>query len=149
MSMEGPPAEVTRRLGYLLKHAQLRLAGIAEPLVSPHGVSGRELALLLVLDQPEPLSQQEAATRLLIDRTTMVTMVDALGHKGLVRRRPAPDDRRRNLVELTPDGARALRLGVAATAAAEREFLAGLTDAEATAFRDALHRVVTGRSADQ
>jgi DNA-binding MarR family transcriptional regulator len=149
MSTEGPPVAVTSRLGYLLKHAQLRLAEIAEPLVSPHGVGGRELGVMLVLDQPAALSQQEAASRLGIDRTTMVAMVDALESKGLVRRRPAPDDRRRNLVELTPAGAQALRLGSEATDVAERELLSGLTDAEAAAFRDALHRVVTGRSADQ
>lgn len=103
--------------------------------------------MLLVLDAPAPLSQHEAATQLGIDRTTMVAMVDTLETKGFVRRRPAPHDRRRNLVEVTAQGDAALRLGIAATDAAENALLSILDDAEAAALRDALHRVVTERSA--
>jgi len=141
------PASVTTRLGYLLKHAQVRLAELAEPLLAPHGVTGREIAVLLVLDSPSPLSQQDAASLLGIDRTTMVAMVDALEDKGFVHRRPAPTDRRRNLVELTPAGEAALRAGVAATDAAEDSLLSTLDKRQAAALRDALHRIVTGRPA--
>jgi DNA-binding MarR family transcriptional regulator len=143
------PTSVTTRLGYLLKHAQARLAELTDPLLAPHGVSGREIVVMLVLDTPTPLSQQEAASLLGIDRTTMVAMVDTLEDKGFVVRRPAPNDRRRNLVELTAAGAEALRGGVSATDAAERALLSTLDDAEAAALRDALHRVVTGRSAHE
>lgn len=69
--LEAPPA-VTRRLGYLLKHAQLRLAELAEPLYAPLGVTGRQLALLTLFGAGPALSQQDGAARLGIDRTTMV-----------------------------------------------------------------------------
>jgi DNA-binding MarR family transcriptional regulator len=136
------PHPATSRLGYLLKHAQLRLAELAEPLLEPHNVTGREVAVLLAFDAAEPLSQQDGASRLGIDRTTMVAMVDTLEDKGFVRRRPAPHDRRRNLVELTEAGRAAMRNGVAATERAERALLSTVDNPDA--LRDALIRIVTG-----
>ena len=50
------------------------------------GIDGRELAVLTVLDAQAPLSQHEAAGQLGMDRTTMVTLIDALEAQGLVER---------------------------------------------------------------
>src|SRR5215472_10172994 len=70
--LAGPPPELADRLAYLLKHAQLELAGLTAEALAPFGVSGRELAVLTVLAGQEPGSQQQAAQRLGVDRTTMV-----------------------------------------------------------------------------
>lgn len=59
-------------------------------------------------------------------RTTMVALLDGLEAKGLVKRHPHPGDRRRNLVELTTSGRRALRKATEASDGAERRFLAPL-----------------------
>ena len=67
-------------------------------------MTGRELAVLTVLAGDEPASQQQAAQRLGVDRTTMVALVDALEGKGLVQRHADAADRRRNVVELTAAG---------------------------------------------
>ena len=96
----GPPPSVTRRLGYLLKHVQLRLAELAEPRFAPLGVTGRQLALLALFADGPARSQQDGAVRLGVDRTTMVALVDELEAKGLVRREVAPGDRRKRLVRL-------------------------------------------------
>src|SRR5690349_8578256 len=82
------------RLGYLLKHTQLRLAEHAGPALAPFGLDARELAVLAVLAAGRPLSQLEAARRLGVDRTTMVALVDTLEGKGLVERRRSEEDRR-------------------------------------------------------
>ncbi|GAA3199335.1 MarR family winged helix-turn-helix transcriptional regulator [Actinocorallia longicatena] len=123
---------LTSRLGYLLKHAQLRLGALVEAATEPHGLGGRELAVLAVLAEGRPLSQLEAAERLGVDRTTMVALLDALEAKGVVERRRSPEDRRRNIVELTPGGRDRFHSAETARAAAEREFLAALTPAEST-----------------
>jgi DNA-binding MarR family transcriptional regulator len=130
------------RLGYLLKHAALRLSALTGPALEPYGVDGKELAVLGVLDTAEPLSQQQAAQRLRIDRTTMVALVDTLEGKGLVVRRPDPGDRRKNMVELTSRGRDTLRDGGLAVEEAEREFLSKLPDDEARALRELLDRVI-------
>lgn len=137
-----PSPEVGRRLGYLLKHAQLQLADLTAVALEPYGINGREFAVLLVLAGAEPLSQQQAALRLGIDRTTMVALLDSLEDGGLVARRPHGDDRRRNVVQLTRTGKSTLRRAVAAVDEAERTFLAPLDATSAQVLRDSLWTVV-------
>jgi DNA-binding MarR family transcriptional regulator len=138
----GAPSAVTRRLGYLLKHAQLRLAELAEPLYEPLGVSGRQLALLTLFGDGPAQSQQDGAARLGVDRTTMVALVDELEAKGLVRREVAPGDRRKRLVTLTAEGERVREAGEEVTRQAEALLLEPLAVDDAERLRAALHRVV-------
>lgn len=139
---DGPGPELTSRLGYLLKHAQLELGALTAAALAPYGVSGRELAVLVSLASGEPASQQEAAQRLGVDRTTMVALLDALEAKGLVTRHPHAGDRRRNVVELTPAGQQTLRAGTEASDEAERQFLAPLTEQAARQLKAALQTLV-------
>ena len=138
-----PPApELIDRLGYLLKHAQLMLAEHTADALRPYGISGRELAVLLVLDGREPTSQQQAAGRLGIDRTTMVAFVDTLENKGLVERHPDANDRRRNVVVLTTAGQDTLRDASRASDEAERRFLAPLAESAAKQLKGSLRKVI-------
>src|SRR4051794_31982881 len=100
---------VSGRLAYLFKRAQATLAGLHEEVLAPFGLSAGELSVLLLLDTREPESQQQAARRLGVDRTSMVALIDALEEKGLVARRPDAADRRRNVIELTDTGRTTLR----------------------------------------
>jgi DNA-binding MarR family transcriptional regulator len=143
-SSDGPVAGMADRLGYLLKHAQLRHAELTAAAMAPFGISGRQCAVLIAIDDQVPQSQQEVARRLAVDRTTMVALVDELESKGLVERRPAADDRRKNVVALTDPGRATLSRALRATEAAEKEFLAPLPAAEAAAFRHMLRGLVRG-----
>lgn len=140
---DGPGPELSRRLGYLLKHAQLLMAEQTAKALLPFGIDGRELGVLLVLADHEPASQQQAAQRLGIDRTTMVALLDTLEGKGLVSRHPHADDRRRNVVELTESGQDTLQRATQASDDAEREFLAPLSPQAAHQLRDSLQTIVT------
>src|SRR4029453_8858503 len=97
------------RLYPLLKHAQLQLAELIRPALAPHGIDGRELAVLNALADQDPLSQQETARRLGIDPTTRGRRVDAPENKGLGDRPPPPADSRKNVVEFTGTGPDARR----------------------------------------
>jgi len=136
--LAGLPPELADRLAYLLKHAQLGLAELTAEALAPFGVSGRELAVLTVLAGQEPGSQQQAAQRLGVDRTTMVGLVDALEDKGLVRRRAHAEDRRRNVIELTEAGRDTLHRADEASRDAERRFLAPLGARDAGNLKTAL-----------
>jgi DNA-binding MarR family transcriptional regulator len=138
----GPGPELTSRLGYLLKHARLKLGELTAAALAPYGLDGRELAVLLVLAGCEPASQQQAARRLSIDRTTMVALLDTLEGKGLVTRHPHAEDRRKNVVELTARGRDTLRDATRAGDDAERRFLAPLTEPAAQQLKDALHALL-------
>lgn len=141
-SQDKPGAELTDRLGYLLKHAQQRLAELNAVALEPFGLSGRELAVLLVFDALGPTSQQDAARRLGVDRTTMVALVDALERKEIVRRAAYAQDRRRNVVTFTGSGRETFRKALAASDAAEREFLVGMDDGQAAEFRARLRALI-------
>jgi DNA-binding MarR family transcriptional regulator len=140
VSTEGPLASA--RLGYLLKHAYLRYAERSREALAPHQVDGRDLAVLTRLAGPEPLSQQEAARQLGIDRTTMVALVDGLERKRLVGRRPDPGDRRKNIVELTAAGRTTLIDATEAADRAEQQFLGALGPAAASSFKDVLRTLL-------
>ena len=136
-----PLPALAGRLGYLLKHAQLRLSELTGSAMAPFGITGRQCAVLIAIDSQAPLSQQEAARRLGVDRTTMVALIDELEGKQLVQRRQDPADRRKNVVALTPAGRGTLRKAGKASDEAERRFLAPLTGDEAAQVREALRRV--------
>ena len=139
----GPLApELYDRLGYLLKHAWLGVAELTAAALAPYGLDVRELAVLVVLATGEPASQQQAASRLAVDRTTMVALLDALEGKGLVARRPHAADRRKNAVELTPAGHDTLRRASRARDDAERRFLAPLTPQATRQLKDALRTLL-------
>src|SRR6266702_3982194 len=122
-----PLPALAGRLGYLLKHAQLRLAELTSAAMAPFGITGRECAVLIVIDSHAPLSQQEVAVRLGVDRTTMVLLIDDLEGKGLVR----------------------LRRASLAGQDAERRFLSALSDEEAAELREALGAIAfPGGAAD-
>ena len=142
MTGDATTEALASRLGYLLKHAQLRLAQESARALAPFGIDGRELAVLVVLAAQNPLSQLEAAGRLGVDRTTMVALVDALEQKGLVERRRSPQDRRRNTVQLTPVGQDCLRRAEQAREEMERRFLAPLVPADAEQLVRALRTLV-------
>lgn len=142
MAADARPAPLESRLGYLLKHAQSKLATASAEALAPYGVDGHELAVLVVLSGDVPLSQVEAAGRLGVDRTTMVSLIDRLEGQGLVERRRSPHDRRKNIVELTPAGRECLGQAEKARRATERRFLAPLDEDTAATLVRALRMLL-------
>ncbi len=133
--------QLSGRLNYLLKRAQLALAELHDEVLAASGINHRELSILMFLDAGEPQSQQQAAQRLGVDRTSMVALLDALEAKGLLARRPDPADRRRNLVELTRAGKSTLGNATRASDQAEQRLLNALDEAEAAQLRSLLARI--------
>ncbi len=138
----GPGPVVSRRLGYLFKHAATRMEELNTEALAPFGIDARELGILLVIASHEPGSQQQAAQRLGIDRTSMVARIDALEGKGLVSRHPHAEDRRRNVVELTDAGRDTVRQATEASERAEAALLASLAPQEEERLRGALQTIV-------
>ncbi|MBY8877227.1 MarR family winged helix-turn-helix transcriptional regulator [Actinacidiphila acidipaludis] len=147
-----PPMEPHDALGYLVKHAHLRLTALTDAALAPLGIDSKDFGVLRVLVGRAPMSQQEAAAKLGVDRTTMVALIDAFEARGAVTRRPDPNDRRRNAIELTERGLALYRKADAAYVAAEGRFLAPLDPAVATQLRQALRTVLAppeGRDRDE
>jgi DNA-binding MarR family transcriptional regulator len=123
-STTADPHEV---LGYLFKHATMKLTASTDAALEPLGIDSKDFGALRVLAHREPSSQLQVAQTLGIDRTTMVALLDVLERKGIVTRRPDPTDRRRNVVELTEQGMQTYDAARTAYAKAESEFLAAIS----------------------
>jgi len=86
----------------------------------------------------------ELAERVVLSRTRVSRIVDELVAAGLVSREGNPDDGRSAFAVLTADGLARYRTAAPVyLAGIEREFAAGLTDAELAAVASALRKVIT------
>jgi DNA-binding MarR family transcriptional regulator len=132
------------RLGYLLKHVQLRFFELGAAALEPLGINGREAAVLAAIADSYPVSQGEVARAMNVDRTTMVALIDDLQGKGLVRRRQDPDDRRKNAVELTDAGRDTARRAASAVERAEEIPFGPLSAADAAQFKKILRALLGG-----
>lgn len=141
---------LTSRLGYLFKHAYLRLGAELVAALAPYRLLPRELGVLAVIEaSPEELSQLEIAARLGVDRTTMVGVVDDLEGKGYVTRRRSDRDRRRNVVAITPAGTETLAEAERARERVEHDFLAPLAPPAAEALTSALLALYRSHTAEE
>jgi DNA-binding MarR family transcriptional regulator len=138
----GPGPVLSRRLGYLFKHVQMRMEELNAEALAPFDIDGRELGVLLVIASHEPGSQLQVAQRLGVDRTSMVALLDALEDKGLVSRHPHTEDRRRNVVELTDAGRDTVERASVASERAEAELLASLSPQDGERLRKALQAII-------
>ena len=94
---------------------------------------------------PTPLSQREVSALIGIDASDVVDLVDRLERAGFVRRRRDDQDRRRNVLELTPDGLQAIERFERVAMAVDEVVLRGLDEEERATLRHLLQKVVTSR----
>ncbi len=96
------------------------------------------LAALRRAGSPYDLSPGRLVAETLVTSGTMTNRVDRLVARGLVERRPDPDDRRGVLVSLTATGRRTVDAALDELLVHERRILGALEGAEATRLADAL-----------
>jgi DNA-binding MarR family transcriptional regulator len=106
--------------------------------------------LVALAHAPEQrLRLNELADRVVLSRSGLSRLLDRIEKAGLIRREPAPGDRRGFLAVLTPEGARAQREAWPHYAAGiARHFSRHLTDDEKRILADALRRVRMGAMQD-
>ncbi|MXW90391.1 MAG: winged helix-turn-helix transcriptional regulator [Rhodospirillaceae bacterium] len=128
-------------LGYHLRRAEVFAFQNFAAHLGADGIGPGQLGVLLLV-QANPGSNQTRIGRALgIDRSTLVSIVDALEARGLVRREPSPTDRRSHALVLTADGGAFLRAIRPRLDAHEAEIARGLTPAERAQLIDMLQRL--------
>jgi DNA-binding MarR family transcriptional regulator len=133
----------TRRSAALLDYLARRMRLRSELALAPLDLRPRHLVALTVLRDMEEVTQQALATTLQLDGTNVVGLLNELERAGLVTRRRAQDDRRRHIVELTPEGRTMLAKAEFVLAAVEDEVLSALTLEQRDQLFELL-RVATG-----
>ncbi|HEY8215537.1 MAG TPA: MarR family transcriptional regulator [Acidimicrobiia bacterium] len=133
------PASLMAHTGFLLHQTAEEIGQLVTDRLAPLELKGPQYGFLALLEESGGLSQHDAATRLHVDRTTTMAMVDELERQGRVERRRDPNDRRKNALYLTGRGRSTIARAHRIVAAAEVEYFEPLSGAQ----REALHRMLT------
>ncbi|AQT74995.1 MarR family winged helix-turn-helix transcriptional regulator [Streptomyces sp. fd1-xmd] len=99
-------------------------------------------AAMVALEESGPVSQAALSDRTGIHRSDLVAVINELAERELVERAPDPDDRRRNVITLTPLGRRRLRRLEQILDTAQDELLSPLSAAERAQLTRLLGRIV-------
>ena len=121
------PPELANSLGWLLARAGHHVGTALAAALAEAGTTPRELSVLAAA-APVPRPQLGLAVVVGLDKTTMVTTVDALERRGLVRREQHPDDRRIRLVAVTAEGRRLVERANAVAEQVQHQVLAAVPE---------------------
>ena len=95
--------------------------------------------LLAQLDRaPNGMTLGELSQRMMVSNGNITGLVDRLTEQGLIRRRPAPNDRRVQIVNLTPEGQRFFRAMASENADWIGQLFAGLSPSDVSSLMAAL-----------
>lgn len=122
------PIAITTRIALL----QAELAPKLEAVFSRFGIRGADFAVLATLTRlaGEGVSQTRLASELNLSAGTVSLRVDRLLGRGLIERRPDPEDGRGALITLTGRGHDLFEACAPEHLANSRELLSGLTEGE-------------------
>jgi DNA-binding MarR family transcriptional regulator len=126
----GLPEELVASTTFLLKRLGFSAKEKSMAAYEQTGLHPYHFAILLVLDEGSRETQGSIADALGYDRGQLVGLLDELEEQGLVERRRDPNDRRRHVVSLTPEGTKALGRLRTLARRIEDEFLAPLSEQE-------------------
>ncbi len=141
-SARRPVAHLHASPGYLAAKAAQRGAMLIEKSLGAHSLASRHYGVLEVVNQYPGLTQQEIASTLDLDRTTVSQLLDDLTAAGLVRRQVAASNRRANSIKLTASGRRLLTRLRELADRANDELTAGLAPSEREQLVSLLRRVL-------
>ena len=129
------PAELVSSTLFLLKRLGMSAKEQTMEGFDEAGLHPYHHAILAVLDEGQRETQGAIADALGYDKGQLVGLLDELEDAGLVARQRDQMDRRRQIVQMTPAGKKALDKLRRLTARIEDDFLAPLGDKE----REQLH----------
>jgi len=95
------PPSMRDRVPFLLFRASQASLALANQMLAEIALCARQVGILTMVTELEPMTQKALADALRIDRTTMVALLDDLEAKGYVARQRHPRDRRAFLVHPT------------------------------------------------
>jgi DNA-binding MarR family transcriptional regulator len=134
----GPPNALVSSTPHLMKRLAMLQKDRAVTAFEETGLSPYHYAVLALLEEEPPETQAMIADALGYDRSHLVGILDELEERSLIGRKRDPEDRRRHLVTLTPDGRRMATKLRSIVTKLEDEFLAPLDADE----RKTLHRLL-------
>lgn len=134
-------AEPQRHVGYLIRRAQHLHVATWARVVSTE-ITSVQYTVLVLLDQRGEASQRELCDAADLDRSTIAGLVRRMEERGLVERRRAADDARRNTVTLTAHGKAERERLMPLVVQVQQELTAGMSADERSELERGLTRML-------
>ncbi|MEV0481504.1 MarR family transcriptional regulator [Streptomyces sp. NPDC050508] len=138
---EAPLPAIRSLPSWLLGRAAARGRALVADALAAEGVKMWHHVVLSAVRDLAPVAQADLGRSVGLDPKDVVGILNDLQSSGLVVREPDPNDRRKNAVSLTTEGARLLKRCEKAAREANEELLAPLSTAERARFMDLLIRI--------
>ena len=144
------PARVKDRPTWLISRAYARSSGLLNAGFEAHGrgVRSYHYRLLAALKEWGPVSQADLGRSSGIDRSDVTAALAELESRNLVERTNDPENKRRNIVSLTPEGVGELRDLDRVVDGVQDELLAPLTATQRRQFIVLISRLLGDPEAD-
>ncbi|MBT2416626.1 MarR family transcriptional regulator [Streptomyces sp. ISL-22] len=126
---------------WLLGRAAARGRALVAERLAAEGMKMWHHVVLSAVRDLAPVAQADLGRSVQLDPKDLVGILNDLQAQGLVVRQPDPNDRRKNAVSLTDEGARLLKRCERAAREANDALLAPLSAAERDSFMDLLIRI--------
>jgi DNA-binding MarR family transcriptional regulator len=136
------PSRVVEMPTWLISRAYAHSHRLLAEGFAAADVRGYHYRLLAALEEFGPTSQAALGRRTSIDRSDVVAALNELAGRGLIQRSPDPDDRRRNIITITPAGTEQLRTLDQILAGVQEKLLAPLSPADRTQLIGLLTRLL-------
>lgn len=129
-------------IGYQLRMAQILAFRAFEERLTKYGRAPRYLGLLATIRAEPGLSQNKLAEAVALRRSSLVNILDQLEADGLLVRKAAPNDRRRNGVWLTDKGQAIVTALLREAKAEDVRMTKDLTEDQIRELNDALAKII-------
>jgi DNA-binding MarR family transcriptional regulator len=138
---EGNGYVLERQVGHLLRRAHQRHCAIFQENIGAAQLTPLQFAAMVKLRDLAEVSQNQLGRLTAMDAATMQGVIKRLAVRGLIDRRPDPDDRRRLILSLSPAGEALIDSAVPDGAEISRLTLSPLSPAERRTLLDLLVRI--------
>ncbi len=128
--------------GILIAAARRAIKQAVLARIAGRQLSAQQFWLVIAVEESPGASQAEIAARVRADPPAVSRALATLAERGLVRADPAPGDRRRSCLSLTPAGRRLARELAPLAREIRDAVVAGMTAEEIAALTAGLQRVV-------
>jgi MarR family transcriptional regulator, lower aerobic nicotinate degradation pathway regulator len=147
METAGAPGRLRRLPSWLISQTATWTGRLVNEGLGTQRARRPHYSVLAALDEFGPASQAALSQRCGIYRSDLVALVNEMTELGWLRRAPDPDDRRRNVITLTPDGAEQLHRLDQMLAGVQDDLLTALAPDERAQLVQLLTRVLDHHTA--
>ena len=129
-------------IGRLLGRVKMAMHEALESELAPHDITAAQFVILMNLASGEVDSASKLCKGVSYDPGAMTRMLDRLERKGLIRRARCGNDRRKVILELTPEGKAVYPKLIATYVSVLNRFMRGFSKAEAHQLETLLSRML-------